>query len=238
MSLTPKAGSLRATSCERGPAATPRVRRYACIVLDADSTLAGIEGIDWLAARRGPAVQRAVEGLTAQAMDGALALEAVYAERLRLIAPDATDLAALAEAYFASVAPGAHDAIAALRAAGVTVHVISGGLRPALLPMTRSLGLTDDCVHAVEPVADAEGRYTSVEPSPLTTQAGKEAVLRELALPRPLLAVGDGATDLAMARAADVFAAYIGFVRRDAVVAGAALVLDSFAALVAHALSA
>jgi hypothetical protein len=41
-----------------------------------------------------------------------------------------------------------------------------------------------------------------------------------------------------MAPAVDAFAAYIGFVRRDAVVAGADVVFDSFASLVAHALSA
>ncbi len=214
------------------------MRRYASVVLDADSTIAGIEGIDWLAARRGAAVQRAVESLTARAMNGDLALEAVYAERLRVIGATGGDIEALAAAYDAAVAPGAADAIAALHAAGVTVHVISGGLRPALLPMTRALGLDDAHVHAVEPLADAEGRFTAAAPSPLTTQTGKLELLSALALPRPVLAVGDGATDLAMAPAVDAFAAYIGFVRRDAVVAGATLVLDSFAALVSHALSA
>ncbi len=214
------------------------MKRYASVVLDADSTLAGIEGIDWLAARRGPEVQRQVEALTTRAMNGELALEAVYGERLHAIAPTAADVAALADAYQAALAPGAADAIAALRAAGVVVHVVSGGLRPALLPMTRALGITDARVHAVEPVADVDGRLTSTRPTPLTTQVGKRDVVRALALPRPVLAVGDGATDLAMASVVDVFAAYIGFVRRDAVVAGAALVLDSYAALVAHVLSA
>jgi phosphoglycolate phosphatase-like HAD superfamily hydrolase len=85
---------------------------------------------------------------------------------------------------------------------------------------------------------NAGGRYTSAYPTPLTTQLGKCELVRSLDAPRPVLAVGDGATDLAMAPAVDAFAAYIGFVRRDAVVAGASVVLDSFAALVAHALSA
>lgn len=214
------------------------MRRYAAVVLDADSTIAGIEGIDWLAARRGPDVQRAVESLTARAMNGELALEDVYGERLRVIGATAGDIAALAEAYEAAVAPGAADAITALQAAGIEVHVVSGGLRPALLQMTRALGVADARVHAVEPVADGDGTFRSAAPSPLTTQLGKAAVLRALSLPTPVLAVGDGATDLAMAPAVDAFAAYIGFVRRDAVVAGADFVLESFASLVAHALSA
>jgi phosphoserine phosphatase len=208
------------------------------VVLDADSTLAGIEGVDWLAARRGPDVQRAVESLTARAMDGELPLEAVYDERLRAIGATAEDIEALAHAYLGAVAPGAADAIAALHAAGVTVHIVSGGLRPALMPLARELGVPDDRVHAVVPEPDAQGRFTRARPTPLTTQAGKLEIVRALYLPGPILAVGDGATDLAMAPAVDAFAAYIGFVRRDAVVAGAALVLDSFATLVEHALSA
>ena len=214
------------------------MRRYASVVLDADSTLSGIEGIDWLARRCGAGIRRAVELLTAQAMNGDVRLESVYSHRLALIGASADDLQALSAAYVAAVAPGAGDAIAALHAAGVVVHVVSGGLRPALLPMTRALGIADDHVHAVEPVADADGRFTSAAPSPLSSQAGKAAVVAALALPRPILGVGDGSTDLAMRPAIDAFAAYIGFVRRDAVVAGATLVLDSYAALVAHALSA
>ena len=208
------------------------------MVLDADSTLAGIEGIDWLAARRGPEVRHLVESLTTRAMNGERTLDDVYARRLALIQPTTLDLRALAHAYVDAVAPGAADAVAALHAAGVEVHVVSGGLRAALLPMTRSLGVPDARVHAVDIEADAAGRYERVMPTPLMTQDGKARVLEQLALPRPVLAVGDGATDLAMAPAVDAFAAYIGFVRRDAVVAGASLVFDSFAALVAHALSA
>lgn len=212
--------------------------RYANVVLDADSTLAGIEGIDWLAARRGPDVQHAVEALTARAMDGEVPLDDVYVQRLHLIKPTRDDLHALAAAYQAAVAPGAADAITALQGAGVAVHVISGGLRPALLPMTRALGIPDARVHAVEPAFNDAGEVFGLHDATLATQRGKPMVLEELSLPAPSLAVGDGMTDLAMKGAGTRFAAYIGFVRRDAVVAGADLVLDSFAALVAHVLSA
>jgi phosphoserine phosphatase len=43
-----------------------------------------------------------------------------------------------------------------------------------------------------------------------------------------VLAVGDGATDLAMRPSVDAFAAYTGFVRRDAVVARADVTVTSF----------
>jgi len=56
---------------------TPRFRS---VVLDVDSTLCAIEGIDWLARRRGPAVAAQVAALTDRAMDGAIALDQVYGE--------------------------------------------------------------------------------------------------------------------------------------------------------------
>jgi phosphoglycolate phosphatase-like HAD superfamily hydrolase len=56
-----------------------------------------------------------------------------------------------------------------------------------------------------------------------------------LSLPRPILSVGDGATDAAMksAGAADAFAAFTGFVRREPVVALADHVIATFDELVA-----
>ena len=57
---------------------------------------------------------------------------------------------------------------------------------------------------------------------------GKRTVVESLALPPRVLAVGDGATDLAIRPVVDAFAAFTGFVRRNAVVQDADLVVDSF----------
>ena len=72
---------------------------YSSVVLDVDSTLCGIEGIDWLAARRGPQAGRRIAELTDRAMNGDLALDAVYGERLGAVRPSRGDLEALASAY-------------------------------------------------------------------------------------------------------------------------------------------
>jgi phosphoserine phosphatase len=61
--------------------------------------------------------------------------------------------------------------------------------------------------------------------------------VRSLDLPRRILAVGDGATDLAMRADVDAFAAFTGFVRREAVVAAADLELERFDQLVELALA-
>jgi len=204
------------------------VTAFASVILDADSTLAGIEGVDWLAALRGEEVSRRVASLTDDAMAGRIGLESVYARRLELIAPTEREIEELAGAYLNAVAPDAAAALAELRLAGVALRVASGGLRQALLPLTRALGFDDADVHAVEVRFDRDGDYDGVIPSPLTTQAGKAQVARALALPRRVLAGGDGATDLAMRPEVDAFAAYVGFVRRDEVVERADVTVASF----------
>ncbi|NJD19216.1 MAG: HAD-IB family phosphatase [Gemmatimonadetes bacterium] len=205
-----------------------RVSAFRSVILDADSTLTGIEGVDWLAALRGEEMAAQVASLTNEAMAGRVPLESVYARRLELIAPRRAEVDALARAYLAAAAPGSAAALAVLRRAGVALHVVSGGLRAALLPLPRALGFADAEVHAVEVRFDEGGRYAGVVPSPLATLAGKPRVARGLALPRPVLAVGDGATDLAMRREVDSFAAYVGFVHREPVGAGADHVVASF----------
>src|SRR5688572_10378891 len=72
--------------------------QFHSVILDVDSTLCNIEGIDWLAARRGPDVAHAIVRLTERAMDGEIPLEAVYGDRLALIRPTNNDIAHLARA--------------------------------------------------------------------------------------------------------------------------------------------
>lgn len=207
--------------------------RYAAVVLDMDSTLSGIEGIDWLARRCEPSVAREIESLTARAMDGGLPLEAIYGERLALIRPSEREIAELALRYESTLAPGAPVAVARLRREGVKLVIVSGGILPAILPSARSLGFADAEVCAVQVSFDPRGEYASFDHhSPLTTQEGKVAVVSALALPHPLLAVGDGSTDAALVPVVDRFAAFTGFVRRDAVVAAAHDEVRSFDDLV------
>ena len=202
---------------------------FASVVLDVDSTLCGVEGIDWLAARRGPHVGARIAELTDRAMRGEVALDAVYGERLGMVCPTSRDLSALAEEYERTLAPGAEAAIGRLRAAGRRVVLVSGGIREAILPVARRLGIDDSDVHAVRVDVDDVGSYVRYDAaSPMTTAGGKRGTVEALGLPRRLLAVGDGATDLAIRPVADAFAAFTGFVRRETVVDGADVVLDSF----------
>jgi phosphoserine phosphatase len=206
--------------------------RFASVVLDVDSTLSGIEGIDWLAALRGPEMATRISDLTDRAMRGEITLDAVYGERLKMIAPTRREIEALGLRYVEAIAPGAVATVGALRAAGVAIALVSGGLREAIVPLARAVGADGSSLRAVSIRFDKRGKYAGFdEGSPLATQQGKAQVVRELALGAPVLGVGDGATDLAMKPAVAAFGAYTGFVRRDPVVRGADHVIESFAQL-------
>lgn len=212
------------------------VPTFASVVIDVDSTLCGIEGIDFLAARRGKDVGARIAALTNRAMRGDVALESVYGERLSIVQPTAADIEALADEYRESLAPGAAAAIAALRGAGVRLILISGGVRQAIAPVARALGFADQDLYAVSLTFDAAGNYVTYDKSsPLATQHGKPEIVTRLAadgkLKRPILAVGDGATDVPLRSIADTFAAFTGFARRPSVVANADVELGSFAEL-------
>ncbi len=208
--------------------------RFAAVVLDVDSTLVGLEGIDWLATRKGTSAAEEVAALTDCAMAGTIPLDAVYGRRMTIVRPGREDLEALGAAYSAALADGAREAITALLGAGVRVVLVSGGLRPAIVPLAASLGIPDTDLRAVGVTLGPDGSFVTFErTSPLVTQRGKLDVVRELGLPRPVLGVGDGSTDLAMRPALDAFAAFSGFVSRSSVMKKADHQIGSFAELLA-----
>ncbi len=208
--------------------------RFRSIVLDVDSTLCGVEGIDWLATRRSGEVAKRIAELTDRAMNGEMTLDAVYGMRLDLIRPTRAEIAALADHYIATVAPGALQAIKSFQRAGMRVVLVSGGVRPAIEPIARSLGVE---LQAVDVWFAPNGEYAGYDSSsPLTTQAGKRDVVAGVGLSRPTVAVGDGATDVAMRPAVDAFVAYTGFVRRERVVSEADAEVSSFAGLLEYVL--
>lgn len=206
---------------------------FESVILDVDSTLCGIEGIDWLASQRAPEVSASVAALTDRAMRGEISLDTVYGERLALVRPTRHEVNALSKEYLASIAPQAASAVRLLHQTGRRVVLVSGGIREAILLVAAVIGIPEHEVNAVSVHFGAGGEFAGFDlSSPLATSSGKQAVAESLQLTRRILAVGDGATDLAMRPAVDAFAAFTGFVRRDSVVREADFVLESFDQLV------
>ena len=203
--------------------------RFNSVVLDVDSTLSGVEGIDWLASQRGAEVQAWSGSLTARAMEGLIPIEAVYGERMGIVKPTLSEIQELSAIYIDRVAPGARETLAELREHGVELVLVSGGLREAILPLAKELGIREEQVHAVSVFFGSDGEYTGFdERSLMTRQNGKRATVKEMALKGPVLAVGDGMTDCEIRPVVDGFAAFTGFMKRDPVVERADYVIENF----------
>jgi phosphoserine phosphatase len=202
------------------------IRRAGAVVFDCDSTLASIEGIEYLARDKRAEVER----LTDAAMRGEVPLEEVYGRRLEIVRPLRSDVAALGRAYVDALVPDAAEVVAALHAESISVRILSGGLRPAIVYVAEQLGIADDGVAAVGVTFDENGAYTGFDThSPLARSGGKRAVIRSwrAQLAAPLMLVGDGATDLEAADEVEMFIAYAGVVDRAVVTAAADAVVRS-----------
>ncbi len=203
--------------------------RFNSIILDVDSTLSAVEGIDWLAAQRGPDVQAWSAALTERAMEGELPIEAVYGERMRIVKPTLPEIQQLGKVYVERMAIRAAETIAELHAHDVEVVMVSGGLREAILPLAGELGVEEGNVYAVSVFFDQHGKYAGFdEASLLTQQSGKRITVGQLDLKGPILAVGDGMTDCEIKSVVQAFAAFTGFTRREAVIKQADYVLENF----------
>jgi phosphoserine phosphatase len=205
------------------------LNRFNSVIFDVDSTLSAVEGIDWLAAQRGPEIEAWSAGLTERAMEGEIPIEAVYGERMRIVKPTLLEIEQLGRVYVERMATGAVGTIAELRANNVEVIMVSGGLREAILPLAKELGVDQKNVHAVSVFFGQDGAYAGFDDaSLLTRQSGKRTIVGQMDLKGPILAVGDGMTDCEIKAVVQGFAAFVEFTRREAVIERADYVVENF----------
>jgi phosphoserine phosphatase len=167
---------------------------FEVVCFDCDSTLSKIEGIDELARRVGLGQQLAK--LTDAAMNGEVALEDIYGKRLDLIKPNRDAISWLADFYIAELIDGVQEVFAQLQKNNKEIHIISGGLLPAILPLAKLLNVPAKNVHAVDVYFAENGDYVNYEiDSPLAKNGGKAQVVKSLHSEN-IVMVGDGKTDL------------------------------------------
>ncbi len=187
------------------------------ICFDCDSTLSKIEGIDELAKRVGFGEQ--MTELTNAAMNGEVALEEVYERRLSLIKPDKKAIDWLADLYIETMVDGVDEVFETLLDQQRQLHIVSGGIRQAILPLANRLGLSDNLVHAVDVIFDHHGNYQGFNThSPLAKTGGKAEICKKLKNDASKLAmIGDGQTDLESKQAGAFFVGFGGVAERETV---------------------
>lgn len=193
------------------------------VLLDCDSTLSAIEGIDELARLRGEATFAAVEGMTRAAMEGGTPMESIFARRLEMIEPTLEELQSIGAMYIQHVEPTAKETVAVLRERGWTVAIVSGGFTQAIRPVADFLGI--ERVEAVRLCFDGGGRYAGFESdSPTARTRGKNEVARRLRAEFGAgcaVMVGDGASDLEVKGDVEMVVGFGGYAVREKVRAGA-----------------
>ncbi len=183
-------------------------RRKRLFIADMDSTIIGCECLDELADFAG--VKTEVAAITERAMRGEIAFEGALRARVAMLKDLPTSV--LDQCYRERVRlnPGASTLVKTLSAHGVHCLLVSGGFESFTGPVSKAAGFAG---HQANRLLEADGRLTGEVAEPIL---GREAKLEALQLHaarlglafEDVLAVGDGANDLAMIEAAGLGVAY------------------------------
>ncbi|HEX5005978.1 MAG TPA: phosphoserine phosphatase SerB [Hyphomonadaceae bacterium] len=199
---------------EAGPAKadwaiTPAAdRRKKLLVSDMDSTIIGQECLDELADFAGRKAQ--VSAITERAMRGELDFAAALTERVAML--KGLELSALDACYAQRVTlnAAAKELVATMKAHGARTVLVSGGFRFFTSRVAKAAGFDTDRANTL--IDDGKALSGAVG-QPILGREAKLAALKEEAAtlgltPDDAIALGDGANDLDMIRAAGLGVAY------------------------------
>jgi phosphoserine phosphatase len=199
---------------EAGPAKadwaiTPAAsRRKKLLISDMDSTIIGQECLDELADFAGLKAQ--VSALTERAMRGELDFASALTTRVAML--KGLGLSALDACYIERVTlnPGARELVATMKAHGARTVLVSGGFRFFTSRVAKAAGFDTDRANTL---IDDGASLTGAVGQPILGREAKLAALKEEAAaigasPADAVALGDGANDLDMIRAAGLGIAY------------------------------
>jgi phosphoserine phosphatase len=187
-------------------------RRYKRLcIFDMDSTLIQQEVIDEIAAYVG--VQSEVSAITARAMNGELDFAASLKARVKLLKGVPGDVFERLKSKI-TITPGAKELCKALKRLGFSLAVLSGGFQPLADWLATELGL--DHAFANHLICDPTTNTLTgeLDPAhPIVDAQHKKNLLLSLAAgkgikPEQTMAVGDGANDIPMLRAAGLGVAW------------------------------
>jgi phosphoserine phosphatase len=183
-------------------------RRKRLLIADMDSTIIGCECIDELADFAG--VKDQVAAITERAMRGELAFEGALRERVGMLKGLSLDVLQRCFDERVRLNPGARTLVTTMTAHSARAVLVSGGFE---FFTSRVAALAGFQAQSANRLVEADGKLAGTVAEPILGREAKlEALEREAAaLGIPLsdaLAVGDGANDLMMIRAAGLGVAY------------------------------
>ena len=183
-------------------------RRRRLLVADMDSTMITVECIDELADYAG--IKPQIADITERAMRGELAFEDALRERVRLLKDLEEAVLDRCHAERVRIMPGAVPLVRTMRRDGAVCVLVSGGFSRFADRVAAEIGFD----RAVSNRLGIEGgRLTGAVAAPIVGAEAKRNALLEAAAARAVpieatLAVGDGANDIPMLKAAGLGAAF------------------------------
>ncbi|QLP97737.1 MAG: phosphoserine phosphatase SerB [Rhodoblastus sp.] len=198
-------------------------RRKTLFLADMDSTMIGQECIDELAAEVG--LRERVAAITERAMRGEIDFEPALRERVGLLKGLPEAVVADVIARRVTLTGGGATLLKVMRRHGAYTALVSGGFTAFTGVIAQRLGFHEHRSNRLDVV---DGRFAGTVAEPILGQQAKLDALRELRArlnvdPRAVMAVGDGANDLAMIGEAGLGVA---FHAKPAVAAAAAARID------------
>jgi D-3-phosphoglycerate dehydrogenase / 2-oxoglutarate reductase len=206
------------------------------IVIDFDSTLTKVEGLDELARiALGPkAVETvaAIRAITDRGMAGELSMSESLKQRILLLKANKTHVLELVEFLKTQISDSFLRNRAFFKEHAHDVLIVSGGFKDFIDPVAATLGIDASQVYANTFVYDAQGNIIGVdETNFLANDAGKVRLLESLKLdPATVHCIGDGFTDSEPRTAGLVaqFYAFIENIERPSVTAIADHIITTF----------
>ena len=183
-------------------------RRKAVLVADMDSTMITVECIDELADYAG--LKAEVAAVTERAMRGELDFEAALDARVALLKGLGAEVIDQCLAERVRIMPGARELVRTMRANGALTVLVSGGFTRFAEPVAAAIGFERAIANVLEiegtvlagtvskPIVGADTKLTTLQ----------QAVAERCVAAADSLAVGDGANDLHMIKAAGLGVAY------------------------------
>lgn len=177
-------------------------RRKKMLIADMDSTMIEQECIDELAGVVG--LKDKVAAITARAMNGEIEFAPALRERVALLEGMSTNVVEQVICDKITLMPGGRELVQTMRHNGAYTALVSGGFTAFTGPISKTLGFDENRANTL---LSENGRFIGKVAEPILGKEAKLEALNEITTRLAItladtIAVGDGANDLLMLKAA------------------------------------